>query len=223
MPIRRPQISLRGPWARGGRTSAPGPAKGGTDPAAELWSSGMSGEPGSGTDETPPAQQRRRSTDVTGLKPRRVIKSRLLPSPQEDEAADEVRSAAIRVVLVEDVAEVAAHIRGLFRPRSNVNLLDVLSDTRNALDRIRDLDADVVIVDTLLQGRVKGSTLIDRIRKSGLPVGIVAVTVPDRPLDRRRAATVDAVLTMPFGMFDLVHAINDAHVASANRNPTASS
>jgi len=200
MPIRRPKISLRAPWVRGR-----------PDPALD-----------DAPDATPPAQKRTRRAAAAGSKPRRTVKTRLIPHPPEDDdLAAVVRPAAIRVVLVEDVSEVAAHVRELFRQRSQINLLDVVVDSRLAVDRIRELDVDVVIVDTLLQGQVKGPTLIDRIRKAGLPVGIVAVTVPDRPLNRRRAAAVDAVVTMPFGTFDLVRGVADAHGAASARNPMA--
>lgn len=211
MPIRRPQISLRAPWARGSRPAA-----------ADEAPADVSGEPEAGQ-ASPTAQQRmRRRTDGSSAKPR-VVKTRLRPSEPDDADQPESRPAAIRVVLVEDVPEMAAHIRELFRPRSQIKLLDVLVGSRNAIDRIRELDPDVVIVDTLLQGRMKGSTLIDRVRTAGLPVGIVAITVPDRPLNDRRAAAVDAVMTMPFGTFDLVRGVADAHGAAAARNPRASS
>jgi pilus assembly protein CpaE len=227
MPIRRPQLSLRAPWVRDRRASsapvvtgqpASTPAKPGTP------SDGVADDATPGPDAPAPKGRAGRSgAAAAGSKPRRVVKSRLRPNPAEDSEATPSRQAAIRVVLVEDVSEVAAHIRELFRQRSQIKLLDVLVDSRNAVDRIRGLDVDVVIVDTLLRGRVTGPTLIDRIRKADLPVGIVAVTVPNRPLNDRRAAAVDAVVTMPFGTFDLVRGVADAHGAAAARNPLANS
>jgi pilus assembly protein CpaE len=167
-------------------------------------------------------RSRRPAAAAAAAKPRRVVKSRLAKATDEDDAAA-LQPVAIRVVLIEDVSEVAAHIRDLFSHRSQFELLDVLADSRNAVDRIRDLDVDVVIVDTLVGGRVKGSTLIDRIRKAHLPVGIVAVTIAGRPLNNRRAAAVDAVVEMPFGTFDLVRGVASAHSAASARNPMANS
>jgi pilus assembly protein CpaE len=226
--MRRPQISLHAPWARGGRTSiALEPTdrpEAGRAKTAKLNPSIEDGQAPSPDATEPPPKRGRRGSDAAGSKPRRVVKSRLLASSIDDgDASTAVRPAAIRVVLVEDVAEVAAHVRDLFRQRSQFKLLDVVANGRNAVDRIRDLDVDVVIVDTLVQGRVKGSTLIDRIRKAGLPVGIVAVTLADRPLNSRRAAAVDAVVTMPFGTYDLVRGVSEAHDAAAARNPKANS
>ena len=228
MPIRRPQISLRGPWVRDGRKSIAVDATGRPDATlagAPASAQSTGDEPAPGSEPMPPAEKRaRRATAPAGSKPRRVIKSRLLPTrPDLEDDPAVLQQAAIRVVLVEDVAEVAAHVRELFRQRSQINLIDVVVDSRTAVERIRDLDVDVVIVDTLLQGRVKGPTVIDRIRKAGLPVGIVAITVADRPLNNRRTAAVDAVVMMPFGTYDLVRGVADAHGAAAARNPTANS
>jgi pilus assembly protein CpaE len=225
--MRRPQISLHAPWARGAPTSTmDGPVvrlDADAASAAESNETIATGPPNA--DATAPVQKRgRRASDLAGSKPKRVVKSRLLSTPlEEGDGTDAIRPAAIRVVLVEDVAEVAAHVRDLFRQRSQFKLLDVVPNGRSAVDRIRDLDVDVVIVDTLVKGRVTGPTLIDRIRKAGLPVGIVAVTLADRPLNTRRAAAVDAVVTMPFGTYDLVRGVSDAHDAAAARNPKANS
>lgn len=216
--MRRPRISLHAPWTRSGPGSVV--AEQTARPEAEIAKAAVPS-----LDAAPPTQKRnRRASDVPGSKPRRVIKSRLLPNPLEDtDVPTTVQPAAIRVVLIEDISEVAAHVRDQFRLRPQLKLLDVLVDTRNAIDRIRDLDVDVVIVDTMLKGRVKGTTLIDRIRKAGLPVGIVAITLQDRPLDDRRAAAVDAVVTMPFGTFDLIRGVTDSHDAASARNPMANS
>lgn len=225
MPIRRPQISIRAPWVRDPRAPAATTSTGsdpqlGETPAQEIPSVLAPRHPAA----IPALKPERRTRAAAGSKPRRVIKSRLLPTGPEDDSDPAVlQQTAIRVVLVEDVAEVAAHVRELFRQRSQVNVVDVVVDSRHAVERIRDLDVDVVIVDTLLQGRVKGPTVIDRIRKAGLPVGIVAITVADRPLNNRRTAAVDAVVMMPFGTFDLVRGVSDAHGAASARNPMANS
>ncbi|HEX5824934.1 MAG TPA: AAA family ATPase [Candidatus Limnocylindrales bacterium] len=225
MPIRRPQISFRGPWVRDRGTSIAGES---TDHSPLASVEPAAGAPELADDaasdpDVAPAIEKRGRARPAAAKPRRVVKSRLHVDPDEDNDEPALRSASIRVVLVEDVTEVAAHIRELFRLRPQIKLLDVLADSSKAIERIRELEVDVVIVDTLLQGRVKGPNLIDRIRKADLPVGIVAITVPDRPLNDRRAAAVDAVLTMPFGAFDLARGVADARGAASVRNPTAGS
>lgn len=225
--MRRPQISLHAPWSRGGSTSiaVEVPARPDVEPAyIPVPDRRKADKPGSDVDGKATPKRNRRTSDAAGSKPKRVIKSRLVPySLDESDGPASLQPAPIRVVLVEDVSEVAAHVRDLFRQRSQIRLLDVLVDTRTAVDRIRDLDVDVVIVDTLLKGRVKGVTLIDRIRKAGLSIGIVAVTLQDRPLNSRRVSDVDAVVTMPFGTFDLIRGVTDAHGAASARNPMANS
>ncbi|HEY7524379.1 MAG TPA: AAA family ATPase [Candidatus Limnocylindrales bacterium] len=158
-------------------------------------------------------------------KARTVSRSRLAEDPPERALAVAAagRPAPIRVLLVEDMAEVAAHVRDQLNDRSGYSLVEVLRDSRQAVARIGELDVDVVIVDTLVRGRIDGATLIDRIRKARLPVGIVAVTVADRPLNNRRMSAVDAIVTMPFGTYDLLRGVADAHRAATTRNPMASS
>ncbi len=65
-------------------------------------------------------------------------------------------SSQIRLLLVEDVAQVAQYIRNLLNAQDQVKLLDVLSDGRKVLDQIRDLRPDVLMVDatSLLTTRV---------------------------------------------------------------------
>ena len=58
----------------------------------------------------------------------------------------------------------AQYIRGLLNSQSQVKLLDVLSDGSKVLAQIQQLRPDVVLVDALLQGRVKGLPLAEQIR-----------------------------------------------------------
>jgi chemotaxis response regulator CheB len=59
-----------------------------------------------------------------------------------------------RLLIVEDVPQVAQYIRGLLNAQQAVKLLDVLTDGARAVDQISQLRPDVVMVDALLQGRV---------------------------------------------------------------------
>ena len=61
-----------------------------------------------------------------------------------------------RLLIVEDVPQVAQYIRGLLNSQARVKLLDVLTDGSRALATIQELRPDVVLVDALLQGRIKG-------------------------------------------------------------------
>lgn len=146
--------------------------------------------------------------------------SGLRPEP----ASDEWRSTQpIRLVLVEDVPEVAAHVRDLLRPHSRFKLLHVISDGRRAVDEITSLEPDVVLVDALLQGRTDGRSIVERLRANGSRIGIVVLTVPDHPVDRSLSRHTDAVVTMPFGILDLSRGIDSANTAYAARDPSAGS
>jgi DNA-binding NarL/FixJ family response regulator len=76
-------------------------------------------------------------------------------------------SDQVRLLLVEDVPQVAQYIRGLLNAQATVKLLDVLSDGSKVANQVQQLRPDIVIVDALLQGRVKGLALVERSTRSG--------------------------------------------------------
>ncbi|HEY3164648.1 MAG TPA: response regulator [Candidatus Limnocylindrales bacterium] len=115
-----------------------------------------------------------------------------------------------RLLLVEDVPQVAQYIRGLLNAQNSVKLLDVLSDGGKVLAQVQQLRPDVVLVDALLQGRVKGLPLAEQIAASGLGVPVIVLTVPQNPVEIDAAKGVHGVLAMPFSGFDLMNRI--AHV-----------
>jgi pilus assembly protein CpaE len=143
------------------------------------------------------------------------------PRPPEPAVAGPTRELAL--LLIEDVPQVADRVRELLRSQSAYRLVSVVSDGRRAEEAVEEHRPDVVLVDTLLQGRVKGPAVIERLRRSRNPLPCVALAIPDRPLERPTRESVDAVLELPFGTFDLVRAIRAAVEAGAARNPTLAS
>jgi pilus assembly protein CpaE len=113
-------------------------------------------------------------------------------------------SDQIRLLVVEDVAQVAQYIRGLLSTQSTIQLLDVVNDGSKVVPMLRELRPDVVLVDALLQGRVKGLQVVDQIRTSGHTVPVVVLTVPQHPVQPDAARGIHAVLAMPFSGYDLV-------------------
>ncbi len=109
-----------------------------------------------------------------------------------------------RLLIVEDVPQVAQYIRGLLNAQARVKLLDVLTDGAKAIAGIQELRPDVVLVDALLQGRIKGPALVEQIRTSGLGVPVIVLTVPQNPVEADPSHGIDGVLTMPFSGFDLM-------------------
>jgi pilus assembly protein CpaE len=112
---------------------------------------------------------------------------------------------AIRLLVAEDVPQVSQHVRNLLSVQSQVKLLEVLSDGSKVLDAARQLRPDVIMVDLLLQGKLKGPALIEKIRDTGLDIPVVVLTVPQHPLARDPNRGIDAVLTLPFSGFELVN------------------
>ena len=70
-----------------------------------------------------------------------------------------------RLLIVEDVPQVAQYIRGLLNAQSQVKVLDVLTDGGKALAQIGQLRPDVILVDAVLQGRIKGRSSSSRSRR----------------------------------------------------------
>lgn len=123
-------------------------------------------------------------------------------------------SDQIRLLVVEDVAQVAQYIRGLLNSQSAIKLLDVVSDGSKVLPMLSELRPDVVLVDALLQGRVKGMTLVEQIHESGAAVPVIVLTVPQQPVQANPAAGIHAVLAMPFTGYELVSRLQTVHQAA---------
>jgi pilus assembly protein CpaE len=127
----------------------------------------------------------------------------------------------IRLLLVEDVAQVSQHIRNLLGPQEHVTVLDTVTDGRVVLDRIRELRPDVVMVDALLQGKVNGLEVTERIRQAGLDLPILLLTVRQKPVKVGEGMGIVEVLSMPFSGYDLMTAL--ARVSAAYRAASPSS
>jgi pilus assembly protein CpaE len=121
----------------------------------------------------------------------------------------------IRLLVVEDVPQVAQYIRGLLNSQSAIKLLDVVSDGNRVGRLISELRPDVVLVDALLQGKVKGLALVDQIHSSGVKVPVIVLTVPQQPVQANRGVGIHAVLTMPFTGYELVTRIQQVNLAAS--------
>jgi pilus assembly protein CpaE len=115
---------------------------------------------------------------------------------------------SIRLLVAEDVPQVSQHVRNLLSVQSQVKLLEVLNDGSKVVEAAKQLRPDCVMVDLLLQGKIKGPQLIEKLRDSGLDIPVVVLTVPQHPLARDPARGIDAVLTLPFSGFELVNTLS---------------
>lgn len=113
----------------------------------------------------------------------------------------------IRLLLVEDVPQVAQYVRGLLISQAGVKLLEVVSDGAKAVDLVTELRPDIVLVDALLQGRVKGHAVVRQLRERGSTVPAVMLTVPQQPVSPDPANGVHGVLEMPFSGYDLIQTL----------------
>ena len=113
-----------------------------------------------------------------------------------------------RLLVVEDVPQVAQYIRGLLSTQSTVKLLDVITDGSKVIGQVRELRPDVILVDALLQGRVKGLQLVQQLHDANLNVPAIVLTVPQNPVEVEASRGINGVLMMPFSGFDLMTRIS---------------
>jgi len=120
----------------------------------------------------------------------------------------------IRLLVIEDVPQVAMHMRSLLHAQAQIKMLDVVTKGEAALASVSELHPDVLIVDALLQGRVSGLQVAEQVRRAEPAVSIIVLTVPQNPVTPDPARGVDAVLKMPFSGFDLTTMVRKVHEES---------
>jgi pilus assembly protein CpaE len=128
----------------------------------------------------------------------------------------------IRLLVVEDVPQVAQYIRGLLNSQAAIKLVDVVNDGTRVAGLVSELRPDVVIIDALLQGRVKGMTLVEQLHASAAGVPVIVLTVPQHPVQVNAGMGIDAVLSMPFTGYELVMRVQEARATGAGGDPAGS-
>src|SRR5215218_9983215 len=121
----------------------------------------------------------------------------------------------IRLLLVEDVPQVAQYVRGLLNAQSQVRLVDIVADGTQVPARVSEHRPDVVVVDALLQGRLRGMQVVKQLHESKTGVPVVVLTVPQNPVSVDPGKGIDDVLAMPFNGYDLVTRVVSVHKAAA--------
>jgi len=121
----------------------------------------------------------------------------------------------IRLLVVEDVPQVAMHMRTLLHAQAQIKMLDVVTSGEQALVAVGEMHPDVLIVDALLQGRMSGLQVAEQVRRADSNVAVVVLTVPQNSVTADPARGIDAVLKMPFSGFDLTTIVRKVHEASA--------
>ena len=125
----------------------------------------------------------------------------------------------IRLLLVEDMPQVAQYIRNLVDTQSRIKLLDVVTDGRTVIEQVKEHQPDVLIVDALLQGKINGLEVAQEVREAGLELPIIALTVPQKPIAVGEGMGETRVLAMPFSGFDFMHLLQEMHAQHRARAP----
>jgi pilus assembly protein CpaE len=124
----------------------------------------------------------------------------------------------IRLLLVEDVGQVTRYIRGVLNAQTAVKLLDVVSDGAAVIDQVREQQPDVLVVDALLTGRMNGLQVAESVRRAGMDLPIIVLTVPQKPVVVGGGMGLSRVLQMPFSGYDfmnMLQAITAEHRATS--------
>ena len=107
----------------------------------------------------------------------------------------------IRLLVVEDVPQVAQYIRGLLNSQTAIKLLDVVTDGTRVLGLAQELHPDVIL---------KGMQLVARLHERGSQIPVIVLTVPQHPVQVNPAMGIHAVLPMPFTGYELVTRIQQS-------------
>jgi len=129
----------------------------------------------------------------------------------------------IRLLVIEDVPQVASHMRSLLNAQTQIKMLEVVTSGEKAVAAVGDSRPDIVIVDALLQGRMNGASVAKTIRDADPNVAIIMLTVPQNPIHEDPDRGIDAVLKMPFTGFDFTTLIRKTHEERAVESSRASS
>lgn len=112
-----------------------------------------------------------------------------------------------RVLLIEDLPQVAEHLKGMLGREQDVELAGVQASAEDGITQATTERCDVVMVDALLQGKITGFEICKRIRAGSPGTRIVVITVPQRPVDPRPEEGIDAVFVLPGGANELAAAL----------------
>jgi pilus assembly protein CpaE len=129
----------------------------------------------------------------------------------------------IRLLLVEDVPQVAQYVRGLLNAQSSVRLVDIVADGTQASSRISEHRPDVIVIDALLQGTLRGMQLVKQLHDAKVGIPVIVLTVPQNPVSIDPGKGIDDVMSMPFNGYDLMSKVMGVHktaAAATDRGPS---
>src|SRR5438270_13479357 len=122
-----------------------------------------------------------------------------------------------RVLIVEDLPQVAEHLKAMLLREKDIELLGVHANGEAALKVATSEKPDVVMVDALLQDkRIPPFDLVKRIRAASPATRLVIITVPQRPIAARPEEAIDAIFVLPGGANELEDALGKEPAATAS-------
>ncbi len=123
-----------------------------------------------------------------------------------------------RVLIVDDVPAVRESLRWAFEETPDLVMVGEAGDGMEALDRARELEPDVVILDIELP-RLNGYTVARQLRNSAHPPIVIFLTVHSDPLARQRGAEAggDGFAEKGIGWSALIGQIRQALAQRASR------
>ncbi len=120
-----------------------------------------------------------------------------------------------RVLLIEDLPQVAQHLQQMIAREQEVEMAGVQSQADAAIAQATTEKPDLVMIDALLQGKTTGFDIAKKIREVSPGTRIVMVTVPQRPVEPKPELGIDAVFVLPGGANELGVALNVGKAAKA--------
>ena len=128
-----------------------------------------------------------------------------------------------RVLLVEDLPQVAEHLKGLLGRVEELQITGVQTAPDAAVAQASTEKPEIAIVDYFLGGKENiGTAVAKRIRAASPGTRILMVTVPQKPVTPRPEEGIDAVFVLPGGANEIVTAIgSDKKAAGPKGGSTA--
>ncbi len=125
----------------------------------------------------------------------------------------------VRVLLVEELQQVADRVVNLIAPEKRVRLIETVADGREAVARITAARPDVVIIDALLQGQLSGLDVARAVRAAGHDIPVLFLTVPHQPVKVPTDLGHAGVVSMPIDGHALLTTIRGAAAEHREAQP----
>jgi len=125
-----------------------------------------------------------------------------------------------RVLIIEDLPQVAEHLKGLLGREQDVQVTGVQAQAEAGITQASTEKPEIVLVDALVGGKTDGKLGLEvakRIRAASPGTRIVMVTVPQKPITPRLEEGIDAVFVLPGGANEIAQILGGAKREGAAR------